>query len=95
MGRAIDMEKDIDELKMRVQRLENITRGMSAAISEMEEKSTRTKHVDLVDDVKEEETDNGTEKKANNEGDGKRSKSSNKSSRKSNAKKSKSGSSSK
>lgn len=69
MGRAIDMEKDIDVLKREVKRLENIIRGMSNSIDEMEDKSTKTKHIDLVDDVKEE--DNSGEEKANDKGSSK------------------------
>ena len=34
MGRAIDMEKDIDALKMKVEKLENIVRGMSQQLEE-------------------------------------------------------------
>ena len=78
MGRAIDMEKDIDMLKIEVKRLENIIRGMSSSINEMEDKSTKTTHIDLVDDVKEE--DNDGEEKTNDEGSGKSSGSDNKSS---------------
>ena len=70
MGRAIDMEKDISVLKSEIKRLENIIRGMSKSIDEMSEKSTKTTHIDLVDDVKEEEADNG-EEKANDEGSSK------------------------
>tara|TARA_R100000008_G_C3421805_1_gene85261 strand:- start:57 stop:341 length:285 start_codon:yes stop_codon:yes gene_type:complete len=66
MGRAIDMEKDIDMLKMEVKRLENIIRGMSNSIDEMEDKSTKTKHIDIVDDVKSEEDSSG-EKESNDE----------------------------
>tara|TARA_R100001594_G_C3970348_1_gene247642 strand:- start:320 stop:601 length:282 start_codon:yes stop_codon:yes gene_type:complete len=69
MGRAIDMEKDIDMLKREVKRLENIIRGMSSSINEMEDKSTKTTHIDLVDDVKEE--DNSGEEKANDKGSSK------------------------
>ena len=70
MGRAIDMEKDIDVLKSRVEKLENIVRGMTHTMSE-------TKHIDLVEETKTGETD-AEEEKANNEGDGKRSIKSNK-----------------
>ena len=69
MGSAIDMEKDIDMLKIEVKRLENIIRGMSSSIDEMEDKSTKTTHIDLVDDVKEE--DNSGEEKANDKGSSK------------------------
>ena len=65
MGRAIDMEKEIDVLKVQVRKLEDIVRGMTHTMDELDEKSTKTTHIDLVDDVKvEEEKDNG--KKANN-----------------------------
>ena len=57
MGRAIDMEKDIDMLKMKVEKLQNIVRGMANSMKEMEDKSSKTKQVDLVDDVKTEEED--------------------------------------
>ena len=70
MGRAIDMEKDIHELKINVKKLEDIVRGMTHTMDGLSEKSTTTKHIDLVDDVKaEEDKDNG--KKANNKGSSK------------------------
>ena len=37
MGRAIDMEKDIDSLKSKFERLENTIRGISSKIDEMDE----------------------------------------------------------
>ena len=69
MGRAIDMEKDIDILKKEVERLENIILGICVSIEEMEEKTTKTTHIDLVDDVKEE--DNSGKEKANDKGSSK------------------------
>ena len=69
MGRAIDMEKDINMLKKEVERLENILRGICVTIDEMEEKTTKTTHIELVDDVKEE--DNSGEEKANDKGSSK------------------------
>ena len=80
MGRAIDMEKDIHELKINVKKLEDIVRGMTHEMDGLSEKSTKTTHIDLVDDVKEEDKDNGKEE-ANDKGDGKSNKSSNKSTR--------------
>ena len=62
MGRAIDMEKDIDGLKLRVEKLENIVRGMTHTVSQRE-------HIDLVEETKPKESDE--KKKTNNEGDGK------------------------
>ena len=61
MGRAIDMENDISVLKMKVEKLENIVRGMTHTISEK-------KHIDIIEETKEKA--NG-EEKTNNEGDGK------------------------
>ena len=92
MGRAIDMEKDIDVLKIQVEKLENQVRGMVSKLDELNEKSSKTKHVDLVEDV-----DLGTcitgvakdedkEEKTDNEGDGKSSKSTNSSKSKSSKK---------
>ena len=68
MGRAIDMEKDIDMLKIKVEKLENIVRGMTHTMSE-------TKHIDLVEETKEKADG---EKETNNEGNGKSSGKSNK-----------------
>ena len=83
MGRAIDMEKDIDMLKREVEKLNNIIRGMMHELDEvaeemedMAEKSTKTKHVDLVEDVKVEEDKKDGKKKANTKGNGKSDKSS-------------------
>ena len=38
MGRAIDMENDIDSLKIKVEKLENQVRGMISKIDEISEK---------------------------------------------------------
>ena len=84
MGRAIDMERDIDALKIQIKKLEDTVRGMVSKLDEMDEKSSKTKHVDLVEDVGADTEDLGTcitgvakdeEEKADNEGDGKSSKS--------------------
>ena len=96
MGRAIDMEKDIDALKKQVEKLENIVRGMSHQLEEASipvtvrgekfdkdgkkidpnSKETTVTHIDLVDDVKNEEDSNDKEKKTNSKGSSKRTKSS-------------------
>jgi hypothetical protein len=84
MGRAIDMEKDIDALKLKIKKLEDTVRGMVSKLDEMDERSSKTKHVDLVEDVGADTEDLGTcitgvakdeEEKTDNEGDGKSSKS--------------------
>ena len=88
MGRAIDMENDIYALKLNVEELQNQVRGMVSKIDELNEKSSKTKHVDLVDDV-----DLGTcvtgvskdeskEEKTNDEGSGESNKSDDKNVRK-------------
>ena len=78
MGRAIDMENDIARLKIKVEKLENQVRGMISKIDEISEKSSKTKHIDLVEDVGAEIEDNKKEKdgkkKTDNEGDAKSSK---------------------
>ena len=90
MGRAIDMENDIARLKIKVEKLENQVRGMISKIDEISEKSSKTKHVDLVEDVGAEIKDNKKEKdgkkKTDNEGNAKSSKQPNSKSGKSNKK---------
>ena len=54
MGRAIDMEKDIDKLKTQVDRMELALMKVIHVVEAMEEKGQRTTHVDLVEDVKSE-----------------------------------------
>ena len=77
MGRAIDMEKDIDALKLKIEKLENTVRGMVSKLDKLDEKSSKTTHVDLTGVHKDEE------EKANDEGDGKSNKQSNNKHRKS------------
>tara|TARA_R110000787_G_scaffold181168_3_gene293320 strand:+ start:2112 stop:2411 length:300 start_codon:yes stop_codon:yes gene_type:complete len=97
MGRAIDMEKDISSLKLQVEKLENTVRGMVSKLDDLGEdmddiyeESSKTKHIDLVEDVGAEIEDNKGEvnekEKADNERDAKSSKQSNSKSGKSNKK---------
>ena len=76
MGRAIDMEKDIDELKKEVKRLDNIVRGMSSELTEVTE--VLFEEEEEVE-IKEEKKDG--KKKANTKGNGKSDKSSDKADR--------------
>ena len=55
MGRAIDMEKDIERLKSQVERIDAALAKVIDVVDSMQEKGQRTTHVDLVDDVKSEE----------------------------------------
>ena len=88
MGRAIDMENDIQVLKAELDKLKNTVRGMVSKIDDLEEDmdeiyegSSKTKHVDLVEEVgakTEKKNDKKEDKKADNKGDGKSNKSANK-----------------
>ena len=60
MGRAIDMAKDIVVLKQKVEKLENIVRGMTHTVSQR-------KNIDLIEETKPKESDE--KKKTNDEGD--------------------------
>ena len=75
MGRAIDMEKDIEVLKAEVKKLNNIVRGMSSELTEVTEALFEEEEVEETKKEKE----NG-KKKANTKGNGKSDKSSDKSS---------------
>ena len=77
MGRAIDMEKDIDKLKAEVERINNIIRRMSSELTEVTEALFEEEEV--VEETKKEKKENG-KKKANTKGNGKSDKSSDKSS---------------
>ena len=74
MGRAIDMEKNIDSLKGKFEKLENTIRGMLSKLDELDDKSTKTKHIDLTE-IKDDKKET---KKANNKGNGKSNKPSDK-----------------
>ena len=86
MGRAIDMEKDIDALKIGFKKLQNQVRGMVSKIDEISEKSSKTKHVDLGTCVIGVSKNEDKEEKTDNEGNGKSSKSANTSKSKSSKK---------
>ena len=57
MGRAIDMEKDIQMLKRRTDRIEAALSKVIDVLDSMEEKGQRTTHVDLVEDVQDDNFD--------------------------------------
>ena len=57
MGRAIEMENQIDSINMKLSKLENIVRGMAHTLDELEESVSKSK----------EKKTNGKEK-SNNEG---------------------------
>ena len=77
MGRAIDMEKDIEVLKAEVKKLNNIVRGMSSELTEVTEALFEEEVVEV--ETKKEKKENG-KKKANTKGNGKGDKPSDKSS---------------
>tara|TARA_Y100001973_G_C5160626_1_gene313316 strand:+ start:942 stop:1184 length:243 start_codon:yes stop_codon:yes gene_type:complete len=62
MGRAIDMQKDIEMLKTKIERLDNIVRGMASELSEVTNAVFEEEEIiEETEDVKEE---------ADNQGDG-------------------------
>ena len=61
MGRAINMQKDIDAIKIELERLNNIVRGMASELSEVSDIVFEEETAEEIVDVKEE---------ADNQGDG-------------------------
>ena len=61
MGRAINMQKDIDAIKIELERLNNIVRGMASDLSEVSDIVFEEETAEEIEDVKEE---------ADNQGDG-------------------------
>ena len=51
MGRAIDMEKDIDRMKVQVDRIDAALAKVIDVVDSMQDKGQRTTHVDLVEEV--------------------------------------------
>ena len=54
MGRAIDMQKDIEMLKTKLERLDNIVRGMASELSEVSDIVFEEETTEETEDVKEE-----------------------------------------
>ena len=52
MGRAIDMESDISKLKIKVETIEGALKRVIDSVDRLESKSSTTKHIDLVENVK-------------------------------------------
>ena len=50
MGRAIDMEKDIDRMKVQVDRIDAALAKVIDVVDSMQDKGQRTTHVDLVEE---------------------------------------------
>ena len=69
MGRAIDMEKDIDVIKSRLNRIDRVLGGVCSTLSELEDAVFETENEEEIEDGK---------KETNNEGNGKSSSKSNK-----------------
>ena len=61
MGRAINMQKDIDAIKVELERLNNIVRGMASELSEVSDIVFEEETAEEIEDVKDE---------ADNQGDG-------------------------
>lgn len=54
MGRAINMQKDIDAIKIELERLNNIVRGMASELSEVSDIVFEEETTEETEDVKEE-----------------------------------------
>ena len=72
MGRAIQMENELDKLKSRVKTMEDALAKVIETVDSMQSKASKVKKVDLTEVKKEKK--NATEEKADNKGDGKSSK---------------------
>ena len=78
MGRAIDMENDIEVLKKEVQKLNNIVRGMASELSEVteavfdyeEDKTSMERAADAEKVVEEKKETEDVKEEADNQGDG-------------------------
>tara|TARA_R100000781_G_scaffold113166_1_gene81203 strand:+ start:189 stop:434 length:246 start_codon:yes stop_codon:yes gene_type:complete len=62
MGRAIDMEKDIDAIKLRLDKIDRVLNGVCSTLSELEDAVFETEDEKEIEDGK---------KETNNEGNGK------------------------
>jgi len=79
MGRAINMQKDIDDIKMELERLNNIIRGMASELSEVteavfdyeEDKTSMERAADAEKVVEEKKETEDVKEEADNQGDGK------------------------
>jgi len=75
MGRAIDMENKIDSLVIKVEKLENITRGMATDLSSLMGKSSSVKNIDIHKETKgkndKKKTNNKASSNSNNTDNGK------------------------
>ena len=52
MGRAIDMEKDIDKLKAKVKTLETAFDGLASTVDSLKDTSPTKKNVDLHEETR-------------------------------------------
>mgnify|MGYP003153625576 CR=1 FL=1 len=93
MGRAIDMEKDIGVLKLKLEKLENTVRGMTSKLDELDDAVFEYEEKDTVKKETKEKEDG--KKKANDKGNRSKSKSSDSKNRDTKNKNDKSGDSSK
>ena len=62
MGRAIDMEKDIDVLKSKVERLETAFDGLASTVESLQDTAPTKKNIDLHKTTAKKETKKVTKK---------------------------------
>jgi ribosomal protein S15P/S13E len=63
MGRAIDMERDIDKLKAEIKTLKTAFDGLASTVETMQNIAPTRKAVDLHEDIQKEKKDKKSEKK--------------------------------
>ena len=73
MGRAIDMENDIDVIKRQMSEVKSEISGLKSTLNEILDATSSKKNVDLVEETKKETKVETKKKKTNNEPSGERS----------------------
>ena len=61
MGRAIEMEKDIDKLKVDVAQLKTAFEGLASTVESLQNTAPSNKNIDLHEEVKSEDKELVTE----------------------------------
>ena len=73
MGRAIDMENDIDVIKRQMSEVKSEISGLKSTLNEILDATSSKKNVDLVEETKKETKVETKKKKTNNDSSRKRS----------------------
>ena len=65
MGRAIQMEKDIDAIKSRLDRMDRVLSGVCSTLSELEDAVFETENEEEIEDGKKETNNEGNDTSSN------------------------------